>query len=530
MSRRIISRCVVLLLLCFILAITLLVPGCGPKSSEPSTEERSKTVNIAFNAKPRTLDPHNWNDQGSETTIRMCYQTLIYTDHTSSGYTPMLAESWDIAPDGKSWTFYLRKNVFWHNGDPFDADDVVCTFERLSERRNELLIFTAYLKAFESVEKIDQYTVKVNFKEPFPTAGNSFRAIYIIPHKAYEEHGDDLFHKQIYYGTGPWKLAEWKDGEYSHFVKNENYWDKENYDPYFEEVYIRHITQPSSAVAAHVAGDLDVYCPGGGINNDLLHLYAGTEDRIELVTYETNQNVWIGFQFEGDSIWNDINARKAFVAGIDVQLIIDTIKGGKGVIPNGYWHKSVTGYDGSIPSFKYDPELAKELLAQTAYNGEELRMMTNPNLSDGESIGLAIVDMLKDIGFNISFKVEDSTIYNNRRNEGDYDIYLIQTSFVDGVPYRQLNLILNDTDHKNYVNEEMFDLIRQYNVEMDREKSVKLVQQVNRMMCELVAPEVSLFHTEVTCARDYGITGVDFYPDGLFNFSWVDYDPSLVKK
>ena len=502
----------------------------SPASSAPS---RSKTVTLASSQNPRTLDPHNWNDVGTETTLKMMWESLIYTDRTGSGeYIPMLAESWDIAPDGMSWTFYLRRGVFWQNGDPFNADDVVYSFNRVDERRNELVYLIQYLASYDSVEKLDEYTVKLNFKEPTPMAGNGLRAFYVIPKNAHEEFGDDLFSLQMCPGTGPWKIVEWVTGSHSQFVKNENYWNKANFDSYFDEVFIRYVTDSNAGVMGHLAGDIDVYAPSGGINVDLLPMYAGTENRIELIQQETTQSSWITFQFKDNSIWNDFNVRRAFSMAIDRQLIIDALLGGAGNIPRGYFFRGVIGYDPTLEPYEYNPELARQLLAASAYDGRYLEIMANPNLMRAEDVLLAISDMVNSVGFNIGIRIVETTVFNERRANSDFDLFGMQASFIDGIPHRQYNLILNDTDNTNFVDEEINELVREFNREMSVARRAEIAVAVNRLLTEKLAPHVLLAHYVNTYARNYGIVCGQgrslFYPDGTFNFAYADWDPSRL--
>ena len=519
-----------------LLAMFSVLVGCGGNSapafaspSTPAVPERSKVVNIGFSEKPRTLDPHNAPEQGSETTNRMFFETLIYSSHDGSPYTPLLAESWDIAPDGKSWTFYLRKGVFWHNGDPFNADDVVATYTRLSDRRDDLGYFNNNLADFESVEKIDEHTVKVNFSQPYPLAGNSFRGTYIIPAKAYEELGDDLFHLQYCYGTGPWMLVEWVDGQYSHFKKNPDYWNKAVYDPYFEEVYIWHIGEPASAVAAHISGSLDAYTPSGGINYDMLPLYAGTEDTIEIVSIETSTNWFLQFQCREDNPFTDIKVRQALDMAIDRQLIIDAILGG-GRHPIGLWAPEVTGHDPKIDPYVYDPDRARQLLAESTYDGRTVQILSYPNAPKAEEICLYIADMANKVGFNMTVAIEATNIYGTRRATGDYDVFGAHVSFPDGVPFRIMNVhVLNDIYKNHFNNAELNAIVQKFNVELDPAQRKKYAQEFNRFLRDHTAPQVAVAHLNAIYAVNYGIVGIDLYPDGLHNFSYVDYDPSKVK-
>ena len=512
--------------------------GSSPGSSgstggadTPAGPERSRIVNIGFAGIPRTLDPHNITNGQTETNLKMNYESLIYTPRTATGYEPMLAADWYEDPDAMYWIFYLREGVFWHNGDPFTADDVIYSLDRVWDNQEELAFVSQYnMQVLDTWEKLDEFTVRVNFTEPFPLAGNVWRAFYIVPKLAHEEHGEDLFNLQLCYGTGPWILNEFVHGQYSHFYKNHNYWNKDFYDPYFEEVFIHYVTEPASAVAAHLAGDLDIYAPSGGINSDMLILYSGTEDRIGMVDVNTNFSAYLGFQFKDNSFFNDVNARRAFSLAIDRQLIIDAVFGGFGILPTAFLGPGVIGFDPAIPPQEYNPDLARELLAQSSYDGRPLEIITNAGIPNGQQVLLAIQDMVNGVGFNLTtVSVEDTAVFEERRRGSDYDLYYMHTSFIDGLPARQMNLWRNDVDRQNFVHEEMFDIIEEYNQATDPAVREELARQINWIVYNETTPQLVITHYIATFARDWGVIGRDmFYPDGSFTFCYVDYDPSLV--
>ena len=260
----------------------------GSGAAGGDSTERSRTVNIGCNYRPTTMDPHNLRNYSSIIHAMFTFETLLQNDHVG-GYHPWLAESWDIADDGLSWTFHLRQGISFQNGDAFNADDVVYTVERVVNNADDLSYRGQYAPNMIGADKIDEYTVKVIFEIPQPTidAYGSFSSLYIISKETHEELGDSYFYDQYCYGTGPWLLDEWIDGQYSHFTKNEEYWNKSVFDSYFNEVYLHYIIEDSSAIAAHLTGTTDMYLCNGGINADLLSLYNGTEDRIEILEYET---------------------------------------------------------------------------------------------------------------------------------------------------------------------------------------------------------------------------------------------------
>jgi peptide/nickel transport system substrate-binding protein len=256
-------------------------------------------------------------------------------------------------------------------------------------------------------------------------------------------------------------------------------------------------------------------------------MYAGTEQKIELVEIPTNSAMWLGLSFKEGSIWNDENTRKAFDAAIDRRSIIDNILG-RGSVPIGYLSTGMVGFDETLGNPVYDPELAKELLANSSYDGREFTLLAPTAVTQGEEVSLAIADMVNSVGFNMKVELVDLSVFTPRQNGGDYDVFMIFTSFPDGIPKRQLGRIVINLDKSGYQNDELSGYVNGFLGELNDTKRYDYAKAANRFIFEHKAPHLNLFCLDIVNAIDYGITGIDLWQDGLYNFTWVDYDPSLI--
>ncbi len=531
--------------ICLSLSIVLLscmFIGCGKSSGTSDTGQSSreekkekvssggpdKTVNIALNENIVQLDPHNQSNLPGYMMWSMCMEPLIFSDRNGD-YEPLLCESWEHDDSGKVWTFKLRKGIKFHNGEDFNADDVEATFHRLIEHREELQSAVELWSLLDNCEKLDDYTVKFVFSSPDSTALNSFSNTAIIPNGAYEEYGDDLWNKQMMYGTGPWIFKEWSDGQYTHYVKNDDYWNKDKFDSYYDEVYIRHITELSTSVAAHVSGDLQVNLKSGGIDEDLLDLYKGTEDRIEMKEVESGMFNYIGLQCAPDKVFHDKNARLAFEYAVNRQSIVDNLLDGKGKVPTSIITDTCTGFDPSLESYEYDPDKAKEYLQKSDYDGQKMIILSNTSTKQVEETLLSISEDMNNVGFNTDIQVTEPSTMLEKRKSGDYDLFYVGAMHNSGDPCQFLNLrILNDVHKSNFVNEKMNNLIEKIKVEMDTDKRDQYISEVSHIIREEAAPQSCIVQMNLTEAIDYGVTGIEIFKDGNFRATYVDYDPSLL--
>ena len=511
--------------------------GSGTPASGKPVPERSKTVTIGFSSGSQ-LDPHNVTTYGEEIILAANFESLIRSNNTKPDkglYLPYLAESWDIAPDGTSWTFHLQKNVQWSNGDPFTADDVVYNIRRVIDNKDDLAYWRQYGTDLDDVVKIDDYTVKVTFLRPSPSAGGNFRALYLIPKGVHEKYGNNMFIDQgkdyFMIGTGPWVVDEWLDGQYIHYHKNQNYWNKAEYNPYFEDMYSRSIAEATSGVSAHIAGDLDAYLPAGGIPNDYLPMYAGTEARINMIPVKGNSYFWMGFNFTGDSVFNDIDVRMAWDLAIDRRGLAASLYPGVDVEPliaNGYFNPASFGYDASIAKPEYNPDKAKELLANSTYDGRVIDFPVGGNSAQWEQIALTIQDMEQAVGFKVDVTLDLVPNFLPKQYGGEYDAFLTQGSNADGIPQRQLNRVLTNMDNNNYYDAKLFAAVEGFITEIDEAKREEYAREANRIIFEGKAPFSALIYKSVVYPVNYGIVGIEFGKDTNFSHKFIDWDPTLI--
>ena len=513
-----------------ILVLALLLAACG--SSAPSNTSApaksaapGKVVNIAISENILELDPHNQTNLPGIAAMDMIFDTLVSSDHLGN-YKPSLAESWTTSADGLTTTFKLRKGVKFTNGEDFKSDSVVTTFQRLIDDP-KLVCKVTYWPVLKSVKAIDDYTVSITMSEPFGAILYSLDNTWLIPPKAWKESGKKLWTEQKCPGTGPWVLEKWVDGQYTHYVKNPNYWG--TFKSYYDEVYFRHILEPSTAIAGHLSGNVNAYIAAGGISSDMLPLYKGSEKKIELRKIESGAFQYLGFQCKEGTTFADINARKAVEYAINRQLIVDTILGG-GKVPRGLMVDTCMGYDPNLAPYKYDPALAKEYLAKSKYKGEPIVISSNTSTLKAEQILLAISEMMNAVGFKTSVKVVENATLANMRATGDYNIFMVTNMHPGGDPYAHLNMrFLQDAHHSNYVNQDMNNLIKKSNAEMDQAKRADSFKQIDVLIRKESAPQTYISQLNTTQAVDYGVDGLLLYKDGYFSYRWVTFNPALVK-
>lgn len=519
----------VLLALCMTLALT----ACGgnqatsddtQNSNTPSTAD-SKTLNLAFGENIWYIDPHAASNLPSYQIRNMCFEPLIETTE-ENGFRPCLATDWIISEDGLTWTFTLRKGVKFHNGEDFTSADVVATFERLLNCDGKLSIYNNFWKNLASVGAVDDYTVNITMKTPYATnaAKFAFSVTAIIPDEAYAELGEDLFMDDAMYGTGPWVFDEFVDGQYAHVIKNNDYWNKAEFDSYYEDVYLRITLEPSSAVASQLSGDVQAYLPSGGISSDILSLYDGHSDTINMISFLSGSIQYIGLNCNEGAAFEDLNTRLAFAYAIDRETIVKAIYGGGAAPDNCFMPEGTLGWSKDVAHYDYNPELAKDYLSKSTYDGRPITLTSSNGTLKAQECLLAISEYLTAVGFNVEkVDIVEGAVMNEMRATGDYDTFLVVSMQEHNEPYKYLNYrILNDTHHSGFVNEEMFDLIRASNSEMDETKRQAEIEQALVIFSENVV-HYQVVQLQTTFAVNQGIEGIWLFTDGMFTVKYADH-------
>jgi len=528
----------------YMLAVAMLLTllsGCGnttsgnaaaPNSTDAPTpaatpteqgDAPGKTFSVAIGENMTELHPLNQATLPGKAICFMVYDTLVDGDHAGN-YTPLLAKDWSISEDGRTWTFHLRDDVVYHNGEPFTSADVETTFQLLLDNPDTMITATQYWANLESVNAIDDYTVEITLSEAV-AAGivlMGFANTFIIPDEAYAELGESLFTDQLMYGTGPWIFDEWIDGQYVHLTKNPDYWG--GADSYYEDFYMRFILEASTAINAHLSGAVNAYVTTGGVDPDLVSLYNGYEDKIDLFTKSCGTLEYIGLQCGG--AFQDKNIRLAFEHAIDRESIMNAIFGG-GALPNSILTESCFGYDPELENYVYDPELAREELENSSYDGSEIELASNAATAKSETVLLAISEMLNKVGFNTKVSIVEGATLMDMRSTGDYDAFMVAWSHNFGDPYMFLNQrVMMDAHHTNYRNDRVNELIQASSTETDDAVRQQEIRELVRLMREDAGPYFPVIVINSTFATDKGVSGVDIYSDGIFHFRNVDYSAS----
>lgn len=243
-------------------ASALVLAGCTPGDAGEEPAATGGTLIQVIAGDPATLNPALTTGNPDLSVACKVFEGLIRLD-ASFDVQPGLAETWEVAEDGLTYTFNLREGVEWHDGEPLVAQDVVWTYENVTS------VFhprgSAAFETVSSIEAPDDHTVVITMSEPYGPFLPSLTCANgaVLPEHIYgDAEGDEILshprNKENPIGTGPFKFESWESGRQITLVKNDNYWRASEGMPYLDRIILQPLGDVQAAAAALEAGEVDV--------------------------------------------------------------------------------------------------------------------------------------------------------------------------------------------------------------------------------------------------------------------------------
>ena len=322
---------------------------------------------------------------------RMIYDTLYYNNPDGTS-VPMLATSYETE-DYQTWTFHLRDDVTFHNGDKFTAKDVVFTWQHAIDSPGS--IASSNWNYIVDAKAIDDYTVE--FKTAAPYGGLLFNigisVSGILNERAISENEIEGF----WIGTGAYKIAEFSTSDYMKFERNEDYWGDL---PLTKTQTWRLVPEASARTVMLQNGSAQL----GGVTEADLALFR-SDDNFNIHTVVSNNSMSLMFN-TSDPTLSDVNFRRAVAHALNKDDIALFTMGSLGVpVTDGtIWGYETPFKNTAIEPYKYDVELAKQYLAESSYDGKTIELSI---MSSGDKLAQAIQEQLSEIGVKVEINIMD---------------------------------------------------------------------------------------------------------------------------
>lgn len=323
------------------------------------------TLTAAFDEELQNMDSYFNIDRMGIIVARHIWDSLLYRDPADFSYKPALATGYEWIDD-TTIEFTLREGVTFHNGEPFDADDVVYTFQFVSNPDSKVLN-QRNVSWIAGAEKIDQYKVRLKLKEPFPAALDFLSGpLPIYPNEYYAEVGPEGMNKAPI-GTGPYKLVSATPGKEMVFEANADYYaDSPKGKPAIKNLVIRTIVDRNTQMAELMAGGIDWVWQVSPDQAQLLQ----SNPNLMVVGGETMRIGYMQFDaagLSGPNPMTDVRVRRAVMHALNRQAIVDNLLPPGSQVVHAACFPTQVGCTDEVPKYDYDPEKAKALLAEAGY-------------------------------------------------------------------------------------------------------------------------------------------------------------------
>ncbi|XDF36339.1 ABC transporter substrate-binding protein [Paracidovorax avenae] len=456
----------------------------------------AQTIRVANQGDALSMDPHSLNESLQLSVTGNVYEPLVGRNKDLS-LAPALATRW-TQTSPTVWRFELRRGVHFHDGSPFTADDVLFSLARTQAGSSDMKTYT---NDFKEVRKVDDYTVEIETKSPYPILPDVLTLVYMMSRKWCEANqatepvdrrkGVENAASFRANGTGPFRLRERQPGVRTVFTRNVQYWGA--IEGNVAEVVFTPIGNDATRVAALLSGQVDVMEPVPvqdieRVNTSpLTRAVTGPELRTIFLGMDQKRDELLYSSVKGKNPFKDKRVRQAFYQAIDIEGIRKTVMRGASNPSALLVGPGVNGFQPDIRRLPYDADVARKLMAEAGYpNGFEVGMnCPNDRYVNDARICQAVAANLARIGVKVNLQAETKGTYFPKVLRRDTSFYMLGWMPATYDSHNAMNALMACVDEKGagqfnlggYCNPKVDELTRQVQSETDKARRDAMIRQ-----------------------------------------------------
>jgi peptide/nickel transport system substrate-binding protein len=461
--------------------------GSLVKASYAASRER---LTILSSVGLDTLHPYAYSSGPQYGIWQHMIEPLLDVNYAKKEYYGILAESWQF--QGKKWVFKLRKNVRFHDGTPFTAQDVIHSCNRIKNDKQSLQ--KENFRDLVEMQAVDDHTVVFTTEIPSAVFLDRLQNRFMIHRSWTEEAGNAGDFKPI--GTGAYRFSSWQRDGNLVLTRNDNYWGG---TLAIKEVVLRRVKEDAARVAGLLAGQGDV------VNNVPVEELSRFDNhpRVRAEKVEGVRMYFLAMNLTHKPFDNKL-VRQAISHAIDPSTIIKHIYEGNGYVMNGPLGSNVIGFDPKMKRYPYDPKKAKELLAKAGYpQGLEIKLYFSPDrYPKAKEVCQVIADQLLKAGIKTELVSQEFAVFWGKEgvNGGKLPFYYVGRPAADADTVYDQYFRSGVSLRIQYKSAEFDKLVDEEQRTGDPKKRVAILQEAGRVLMQ-DAPFVPLY----TLAEIYGV-------------------------
>ncbi len=478
-------------------------PEEDPDEAPP--EAVGGTLQAAIGGDPDQLDPHTTTSSFAFTVLENVYDTLVQpaSDLTME---PALAEDWEVSDDQLTWTFYLREGVSFHDGTEFTAEDVVASYERISEEGENAF----RLDMIEAYNIVDDHTLELELNRVAPNLLEQigpFAGLAIAPAHAIEE--GNLDEEPV--GTGAFQFVSFTPGDSVELTSFDDYWGGE---VALDGIRFQVVPDEGVKLTALETGEVDWIDSVPPEQVDAL----GDRDDVVLGQVAGNDYWYMALNNEREP-FDDVRVRQAIAYGIDIEVIteaahFDAATPNETAIPEtSFWHHPYAPYG-------HDPDQAQALLDDAGVTDLTIDLMVTGEFPESVTAAQVIESQLGDIGIDVSIRDEDFSTWLADQGDGDFDAFALGwlgNIDPDDFYYAQHHSEGAFNFH-GFADDELDQLLDDARVETDEDARKALYDQAAELIVDQ-ASYIYFYNPDITTAWAPHVEGYEVAPHGQRRFN-----------
>lgn len=492
-----------------------------------------------------SFHPYTTTDTASSGYYGNVYASgLLRLDENTLEYVPNMAESYTIDADGLTFTFKLRENIMWSDGQPLTAHDFKWTYDQVINPDNGFP-YLSQLEFITSFEALDDYTLEIKIDEIYaPALGQMSGLITPLPKHVWEnlpwddpERNPEINRPSVV--SGPYKLAEWARDQRAVFEANESYWYRGR--PNIERSLTEIVPDTDISYQMMRSGE----CDTGVITPEKLE-EARTLENITVYEWWPAAAVWtyIGLNMREGFATHDINVRHGLAYALDKDLMTDEIMLGQAARLCSVYPETSWVYTPDVPCYDYDVDQALAEFAAAGYtfdgqtmtdadgNPLKLKLIFGPNTNKvRELIAVTVQDYLKQIGIEVEIQALEWSAYLDAisADEPDWDMFVgaWRSTIEPHIMYTiWAESSIPDLNAVAYINPEVEQLFKEGGATYDNEIRKEKYGRVQQIVAE-EAPYIFLYYQKTWSGQNKRVQGIDPRPLGIGwnSEDWYLQDP-----
>ncbi|PTD94724.1 hypothetical protein C9439_01025 [archaeon SCG-AAA382B04] len=518
----------------------------GRDDAEVDFEEKDGGNFRTMSEELSTWDPQQSTGTASGWVQSKIYNALVQYVPGTTEVMPDLAKAWEVSDDGLTYTFYLRENVEFHNGEEMTSEDVKWSFDRLKDQAYHSPRRQWHVDYIESTEATDDYTFKITLQEPYAPFLTllTYSSFDVLPKdycSAREEVVGEPGNQTVEVewtdnpvGTGPWQYESYELGSKVVLVENEDYYTGE---PYLDKLTREFSADPDVIVQSFNAGDIDIT----GIPSNHWESFLEKEDEgeVEITEYAELATFWLMINCN-DTRFQNVTLRRAITMGINRQKVVQDQFKGRYEVANGPLPPTMKFFPEGVheedPN-SFDLNKSRELLDSIGavdtdgdgireYDGEELSFELSSYVSPTWQAGAQVwMSDLEKVGIEMTYEQYDFATILQMGGSGNYEMmtlgwiadYPDPVNFYDNWDGEQIPSV----NWARYDDEEVTQWISELRTTSDPDEREQLVQKIEEKL-QLEVPHMWFFHSKAYVAtypelNNVRAGGMGFYKEKMVN-------------